>query len=84
VCGFDIPFAGRRCPVIPAELVLVGIAVVIANVIAVAVFMLRWERRSASRQEEASPAAVETADRGSPAHPATPEQAQARADVLSG
>lgn len=69
---------------IPAWLVLLGALVVIADAIAVALFILRWERRTAApRQVTAAAAGV--AHRSSAQHsatqdpaiqyPATPEQA---------
>ncbi|HEX8092424.1 hypothetical protein [Jatrophihabitans sp.] len=71
---------------IPASLVLLGVLVVVADALAVAVFVIRWERRtSATRQvAKVSPSA---ADRNTAPYRSTAEQTEARtearADALS-
>jgi NADH:ubiquinone oxidoreductase subunit H len=68
--------------VIPAWLVLLSALVVMANVLVVALFIMRWERRAgASRQVEESPG---TAGRDDRWQPSAPDQADTRADALSG
>ena len=77
------PLFHRWCQVIPAWLVLLSALVVMANVLVVALFITRWERRAgASPQVEESPGAAAGRDAGR--QPSAPDQADTRADALSG
>jgi predicted lipid-binding transport protein (Tim44 family) len=80
--------------VIPAWLVLLGALVVIADAVMVAVFMVRWERRTPAprRVPEVAPSAAgltgwpdqHSATPRPPARqPTTSEQAETRAGALS-
>jgi hypothetical protein len=78
--GPDLLFH-RWCQVIPAWLVLLSALVVIADVLAVAMFITRWERGAeASPQVEEGPG---TAGRDAGWQSSAPDQADIRADALS-